>query len=161
LFGLSLTPAINNNTTPSPVVAVRRAKFSQRWQVVNGKRAQVVEIALSNILPMSAHSVNTSLNSRYEISIAGRGIQTITSGSVHRLAPGDQVHFDVLVTGTKDGGEAAVVIKDVETGKVIGESTGWVTSALIKEWKEADLDKHESPAWVLKIIFQHAELLLI
>ncbi|KAJ7577830.1 glycoside hydrolase family 29 protein [Mycena floridula] len=147
LFGLALSPALApSNTLKSSSLAIRRTRFTSRWEIVNEIRAQAVEVTLANLLPSSSTvSSKTSLNSRHEIAVVGPGIKTISPGVLYRLGPGDQVQVDVFVTGAQDGSNATVILK----GKLSGESSGWKASSLIEHWTpDAEvLSKHETPTW--------------
>lgn len=146
-----MTPSLEPPTGPPlPQLSVRSAKFSTRWEDVDGQRAQAVAITLSNILPGSyATSLNATIDSRYEISVSGEGIFTIEPGVVYRLVPADQTRVDVLVLNNNNGtGNAMVTIKD-ESGNIVGTSEGWSIVPLRTEWTaDADvLTTHETPTW--------------
>ncbi|ESK90547.1 glycoside hydrolase family 29 protein [Moniliophthora roreri MCA 2997] len=146
-FALSLSPSTNTSSLEN-ALALRRTRFTNRWETVDGVRAQAVEVTVANLLPTNALSLNTSLNSRHTIEVSGPGIQTLIPGVINRLVPGDQVRVDVLVSGVQDGTNATVEIKDSH-GQSLGTSEGWPTSALIEQWS-ADanmLSKHETPTW--------------
>lgn len=132
-----------------PQLSVRSAQFSTRWEDINGQRAQAVAITLANILPGSyATSPNASITSRYEISVSGDGVSTITPGLVYRLVPADQARVDVFILNDGGTGNATVTIKN-EFGNVIGTSVGWPIVPLRTEWTaDADvLATHETPTW--------------
>ncbi|KAG1794155.1 glycoside hydrolase family 29 protein [Suillus plorans] len=150
IFALSMTPSFEPTSgLLMPQLSVRSAEFSTRWEDINGKRAQAVAITLANLLPGSyAISSNTSINSRYEISVTGEGVSTVTPGLVYRLVPTDQVRMDVFVLNNDGKGNATITIKD-EFGNVIGTSMGWPIALLRTEWTaEANvLATHETPTW--------------
>lgn len=162
LFGLSFSPSIvANGTSTGPALSVRRAKFTSRWETINGNRAQAVEVTLANLLPAHTLAPNTSITNTHNITITGAGIKTVGSGSVYRLVPGDQARVDVFVTGSRANGTANVQIADSD-GRSIGSSAGWPTSPLIEKWT-ADakvLSAHETPTWVryrLPITFSNSK----
>jgi alpha-L-fucosidase len=132
-----------------PDIAVRRVKFSQRWEDINGVRAQAVAVTFANLLPNKLLSKNTSLNGNFVIEVAGRGIRLVQPGTFHRLTPGDQVTTDVFVTGSKKGTNATITLKD-SAGHVLGTSDGWSVQPLIEEWTADSelLSMHETPTWV-------------
>lgn len=148
LFSMAITPS-NTSINNAPALAIRRARFTSRWEIVNGTRAQAVQVTIANLLPNSMSSLNTSLNSKHTVEISGPGITTVTPGILNRLVPGDQARVDVLITGSTTGSNATVVIKD-SAGNVIGQSSGWTTTALIEEYTAdaASLSAHETPTWV-------------
>lgn len=128
---------------------MRQARFSTRWELVNGVRAQAVQVTVANMLPAFTLSPETSIHSEVLVSIEGEGIETISSGSIYRLVPSDQARVDVFVTGSKSGGLATVRLRDSH-GNDLGSSEGWTTAPLITEWTpDADVLKmHETPSWV-------------
>ncbi|KAG2123005.1 glycoside hydrolase family 29 protein [Suillus cothurnatus] len=150
IFALSVTPSFEPTSgLLAPQLSVRSAKFSTKWEDVNGQRAQVVAITLANLLPGSyATSSNASINSQYEISVVGEGVSTVTPGLVYRLVPADQARVDVLVLNNGGTGNATVTIKD-ELGNIVGTSEGWPIVPLRTEWTaDADvLSTHETPTW--------------
>ncbi|KAE9386558.1 glycoside hydrolase family 29 protein [Gymnopus androsaceus JB14] len=147
LFSMAITPS-NTTINNAPALVIRRARFTSRWEMVNGTRAQAVQVTIANLLPNSMSSLNTSLNSKHTVEISGPGITTVTPGILNRLVPGDQARVDVLITGSTTGSNATVVIKD-SAGNVIGQSSGWTTTALIEEYTAdaASLSAHETPTW--------------
>lgn len=137
------------SSPPQPALSVRQARFTTRWEVVNGVRAQAVEVTLANLLPAFTLSLQTTVNTQLNISIAGAGVKTLAQGVVYRLVPGDQARVDVFVSGSRSGGVASVQIKD-KHGNDWGTSEGWEMSPLIDDWTadKAVLSKHETPTWV-------------
>lgn len=160
LFALAISPSIStlpasssSDTTDSEnqLLSIRRTRFTSRWEIINGVKAQAVEVTISNLLRSSLGvSQNTSINSNHSISIQGPGIETVSDGVFYRLVPGDQIRVDVFVVGAKDGVKATVLVQDTQTGKTTGQSDGWESSALIESWTTdpAVLSKHETPTWV-------------
>ncbi|KAG5651587.1 hypothetical protein H0H81_008141 [Sphagnurus paluster] len=150
LFAMSLTQSTAPPTAAAaPSLSVRQARFTSRWETINGVRAQAVEITLANLLPAFTLSPATSVNTRLDILISGAGIKTVKPGAVFRLVPGDQTRVDVFVTGSKANGVASVHIQDA-SGKDWGTSDGWPTSKFVDNWT-ADtelLKTHETPTWV-------------
>ncbi|KAG6867295.1 hypothetical protein C0993_004873, partial [Termitomyces sp. T159_Od127] len=149
LFAITLSPSKPPIQNSGPVLSVRQARFSTRWELINGIRAQAVEVTLANMLPAFTLSPETSIHSEVFVSIEGAGIETLSSGSIYRLVPSDQVRVDVFVTGSKAGGHATVNLRD-KHGNDLGSSEGWATTPLIEEWTpDADvLRMHETPSWV-------------
>ncbi|KAJ6590514.1 glycoside hydrolase family 29 protein [Mycena vulgaris] len=147
VFGLSITPS-TTDTPDAPALAVRRARFTTRWDVIDGVRAQAVEVTLANLLPSAMLSRNTSLTSPHTIEVVGPGIQTVAPGVVNRLVPADQARVDVFVTGSRPNGRAVVQIRDA-AGALVATSGEWETSPLIDNWTPdaASLGMHETPAW--------------
>jgi alpha-L-fucosidase len=147
---MTFSPSISSSANSTgPAVAVRRARFTSRWEDFNGTRAQAVQVTLANLLPSMALSMNTSLNGNFSVEISGPGIHLVSPGTVHRLTPGDQVTTDVYITGSKNGTNTAVTLKDRD-GSVIGTSSGWPASPLIQNWTadSSVLGAHETPTWV-------------
>ncbi|KAK7032171.1 hypothetical protein VNI00_013345 [Paramarasmius palmivorus] len=143
--------AISPSTSPDssgPPLAIRRARFTNRWETVGDTRAQVVEVTVANLLPSNAISANNSLNAKHTVEISGFGIQTLTPGVINRLVPGDQVRVDVLVSGAQSDTNATVELKDA-SGQSLGTSDGWPATALIEQWtSDTDvLSEHETPTW--------------
>ncbi|RDB20778.1 Alpha-L-fucosidase [Hypsizygus marmoreus] len=155
VFAMSLSPStIFENNVSSPALSVRRARFTSRWEMINGERAQAVEVTLANLLPAFLLSFGSSITSRHEITIRGAGIETLSSGFVYRLVPGDQARVDVFVIGSPNDGRASVHIQDSQ-GREIGSSDGWTTSSLIENWTPDPkvLSIHETPSWWNKAKF--------
>ncbi|KAJ6631221.1 glycoside hydrolase family 29 protein [Mycena sp. CBHHK59/15] len=148
LFALSLTPSASADTRAGPALAVRRTRFTTRWEDVGGARAQAVEVTLANLLPSRSLSRNTSIATRHTVEVLGPGVCTVAPGVINRLVPGDQARVDVLVTGVQQNGSAVVRVRDAE-GRVVGASGGWAASPLVEEWtpEEGVLGMHETPAW--------------
>jgi alpha-L-fucosidase len=150
LFGMVFSPSTSPSANSTgPVVAVRRARFTSRWEDFNGTRAQAVQVTLANLLPSVALSTNTSLNGNFSVEISGPGIHLVSPGTIHRLTPGDQATTDVYITGSRNGTNATVTLKNGD-GNVVGTSSGWPASPLIQSWT-ADgsvLGAHETPTWV-------------
>ncbi|KAJ7695508.1 glycoside hydrolase family 29 protein [Mycena rosella] len=147
VFGLSITPS-TTDTTNGPALAVRRARFTTRWDDIDGVRAQAVEVTLANLLPSFTMSPNTSITNTHTVELVGPGIQTVSPGVINRLVPADQARVDVFVTGSRVNGTAVVQIRD-SAGIVVATSGEWKTSPLIDNWTpDADvLGMHETPAW--------------
>lgn len=148
VFGLSITPSIID-TTPGPALAVRRARFTTRWDDINGTRAQAVEVTLANLLPSFTLSRNTSITAPHTIELVGNGIQTVSPGVINRLVPADQARVDVFVTGSRVNGSAVVQIRD-SSGTVVAKSLAFPTSPLVENWTPdvESLSMHETPSWV-------------
>ncbi|KZT22439.1 glycoside hydrolase family 29 protein [Neolentinus lepideus HHB14362 ss-1] len=149
IFAISITPSApsSSENVTGLILSIRRAQFSTRWAQVNETRAQAVQVTLANLLPISALSANTSINSPYTIEISGPTVSTVVSGTIKRLVPSDQVSVDVLVI-TNGTSNATVTIKD-EQGTVVGLSGGWPAMPIPAEWT-ADpelLGTHETPTW--------------
>ncbi|KAF9075445.1 glycoside hydrolase family 29 protein [Rhodocollybia butyracea] len=147
LFSVAFSPS-STSTTDSPALVIRRAVFSSRWELVNGTRAQAVQVTVANLLPASVFSANTSINSKHTIEISGSGITTLAPGALNRLTPGDQARVDVLITGATSGSNATIVIRNAN-GDVVGQSTGWPATALVENYSAdvASLSAHETPTW--------------
>lgn len=125
-------------------------QFSTRWEEVNGQRAQVVAITLANLLSGNLASLPyTSVQSKYEVEVIGKGVKTVRPGVINRLVAGDQARFDVLVLSDDSNGNATVRIRDAQ-GKVVATSTGWPITPLRQTWTadESVLAMHEPPTWV-------------
>ncbi|KAF5374668.1 hypothetical protein D9615_009002 [Tricholomella constricta] len=152
VFAMSLSQSTApTSRPPGPSLSVRQARFTTRWEMINGVRAQAVEVTLANLLPASELAPITSVNTRLDISIVGEGIETLAQGSVFRLVPGDQARVDVFVRGSRANGLASVHIQDSK-GNHHGSSDGWPTSPLVDNWT-ADprlLKTHETPTWVVE-----------
>ncbi|KAJ6626716.1 glycoside hydrolase family 29 protein [Mycena sp. CBHHK59/15] len=150
LFAISMSPSAvpaAAHPIPAPSLAVRRARFTTRWETVRGVRAQAVEVTLANLLPSYALARSASIASPHQIEVVGAGITTLSAGVVRRLVPGDQARVDVLVVGCR-AGAAVVQVRD-RNGRVVLRSQEWETSPLVDSWT-ADagvLATHESPTW--------------
>ncbi|KAJ6486823.1 glycoside hydrolase family 29 protein [Mycena sanguinolenta] len=147
VFGLTITPSITD-TSEGPALSVRRARFTTRWQDINGVRAQAVEVTLANLLPGSTLSQNTSITTPHTVELVGPGMQTVSAAVINRLVPADQARVDVFVTGATVNGNAVVQIRD-STGNVVATSGEFPTSPLVENYT-ADTDSlsmHETPSW--------------
>jgi alpha-L-fucosidase len=149
MFAISLTPSVNASSVDEPVLSVRQARFTTRWESVNDTQVQSVEVALDNLLPISAFSQNTSITSPITIELSGSGLTTVTPGTINRLIASDRVRTDVLITSGNLTGNATVVLKDA-SGNTIGVSDGWPITPLPEKWTTDPslLLTHESPTWV-------------
>ncbi|KAJ7484667.1 glycoside hydrolase family 29 protein [Mycena latifolia] len=147
VFGLSITPS-TTNATAGPALAIRRARFTTRWDVIDGARAQAVEVTLANLLPSFTMSRNTSITNPHTVELVGPGIQTVSRGVINRLVPGDQVRVDVFATGSHANGSAVVQIRD-SAGNLAATSPEYETSPLVENWTpDPDvLAMHETPSW--------------
>ncbi|KAJ7847700.1 glycoside hydrolase family 29 protein [Mycena olivaceomarginata] len=147
VFGLSITPS-TTNTSGGPALAIRRARFTTRWEDIEGVRAQAVEVTLANLLPAFAISRNTSITTRHTVELVGSGIQTVIPGVINRLVPADQVRVDVFMTGSTANGNATIQIRD-SSGNVVATSGEFPTSPLVENYTpDADsLSMHETPSW--------------
>ncbi|KAJ7073184.1 glycoside hydrolase family 29 protein [Mycena amicta] len=160
LFAVSVSLAADsdanlNATSKSvePALAIRGARFTNRWDTIDGERAQAVAITLANVLPTAARS--GAITSAHTIELSGGGITTVQRGVVKRLVPGDQARVDVFVVGVPaknaDKSKVAVVVRD-KSGKVVLTSAlppGTEVTPLVEEWT-ADvgvLERHETPTW--------------
>ncbi|KAK0448931.1 glycoside hydrolase family 29 protein, partial [Desarmillaria tabescens] len=148
IFAMAFSPSVVPAEASKPELAIRRVRFTTRWEAVNSTRAQVVEVTVANMLPTRLLSVETSLRSKHEISISGSGVDTLVPGVISRLVVGDQVTVEVLVSGSRAGGNAIVTVED-SNGGIVGTSAGWPVSPLVEHWT-ADVDllrTHETPSW--------------
>ncbi|KAG6840365.1 hypothetical protein C0991_007181, partial [Blastosporella zonata] len=145
---MSLTPSATANTSIDSSISVRRTRFTTRWEELDGRRAQAVEVTIANLLPAFTLSRETSVSDELRVSITGEHIQMVASASIHRLVPSDQVKVDVFVTGSRQDGHAIVHIHDSH-GNELGSSAGWITSPLVDEWSANAtlLRTHETPSW--------------
>ena len=109
---------------------------------------------MANVLPTRLLSAETSLRSKHQVSVSGSGVDTLVSGVINRLVPGDQVTVEVFVSGNRAGGNAVVTVED-SNGDTLGTSSGWTISPLVEHWTpDADiLRTHETPSWVSGSIY--------
>ncbi|KAJ7637069.1 glycoside hydrolase family 29 protein [Roridomyces roridus] len=144
VFALSFTPSMPAGT--GLALAVRRARFTTRWDDSLGARAQAIEVTLANLLPSHTLGKNTSLLGRHTVEVVGNGLQTVSPGVINRLVPADQARVDVLVTGASS--TATVNVRDA-AGNVVLTSGGWATSPLVEQYTAdaESLSMHEAPAW--------------
>jgi alpha-L-fucosidase len=148
IFAISISPsAFPSGQTSGPVLSVRRASFTSRWEIVDGVRLQAVEVTLANLLPSHTISADTSVTSLREIEVSGTNVETALLGIIYRLVPADQVKVDVLVSNTATGGNATVKIKDAQGNTDL--SRGWLITPLQQQWTadERSLSAHETPTW--------------
>ncbi|KAL0955485.1 hypothetical protein HGRIS_001725 [Hohenbuehelia grisea] len=148
LFALSLSESTPQSSNSTPALAIRRMRFTSRWELVDGVRAQAVEVTLANTLPSRSLAPQTSLIGIHQLTITGDGIRTLAPGVIHRLVPGDQARVDVLVSGSQDGILSTIHVTDANNNSVV-ESSGWPATPLVENWTpDADLlATHESPSW--------------
>ncbi|KAJ7183877.1 glycoside hydrolase family 29 protein [Mycena filopes] len=157
LFALAISPSVASVNASDPLsgakvepqLSIRRARFTTRWETVNGQRTQAVEVALANLLPGFVGAAGAGADSTpYSIEVAGAGVRTLVRGVVRRLVPGDQARVDVLVTGGVGKGEAEVVVRDARGREVLREG-GWAVAGLVGQWTaEKDvLERHQTPSW--------------
>ncbi|KAF7350653.1 Glycoside hydrolase family 29 protein [Mycena sanguinolenta] len=162
LFAMAVSPStsISNtdeavNSGARPALAIRRARFTTRWDTVNGVRAQAVQVALTNMLPSAAFARSNAsasplaITAAHTIEVVGPGLTTLAWGVVNRLVPGDQGLVDVFVANSNSSGaEATVVVRD-ENGEIVLSSDGWPVEGLVETWTadKAVLERHETPTW--------------
>ncbi|KIM86066.1 glycoside hydrolase family 29 protein [Piloderma croceum F 1598] len=146
LFAVSFTPSAAEQTV-GPALLVRRARFTTKWEDVDGVRAQVVEVTIANLAPATAFS-SGSVTSPFEVYIVGSDTITVSPGYVNRLVASDQVRVDVLVYGTSSNGNVAVQINN-SFGKILTVSDGWPVTPLRETWTPDTgvLSTHETPTW--------------
>ncbi|KAF7317479.1 Glycoside hydrolase family 29 protein [Mycena kentingensis (nom. inval.)] len=161
LFAMSITPCA---ATPqsSPALAIRRARFTNRWEDVGGRtRAQAVAVTLANLLPTaSGNASGAALKSPHTIELAGGGISTVQAGVVNRLVPGDQARVDVLIAADRGAGDESsveVIVKDSRGMLVLRSALppGTEMSEFVQSWTPdvGSLEKHETPTWWNKAKF--------
>ncbi|KAG6332762.1 hypothetical protein ID866_6327 [Astraeus odoratus] len=150
IFALTLTPCVvPRSELTGPAISIRNARFTTRWDDVDGKRAQAVEITVANMLPAKfAASELASISSKYSIEVTGPGLKTVSPGHIYRFVPADQARVDVLVFNKVGTGKATVRITDSQ-GNVVGVSKGWSISPLREHWipDGSVLATHETPTW--------------
>ncbi|KAJ7627477.1 glycoside hydrolase family 29 protein [Roridomyces roridus] len=148
LFAMSISPSSIVENPTAPNLVVRNARFTTRWEDVDGVRAQAVQVTLANMLPTFTLSHSTAITAPHAIEVVGAGITTLVPGVVKRLVPGDQARVDVLVTGTTQGGRASVRVRD-DLDRVVLESEEWDVTPLVETWTPdaAVLATHETPSW--------------
>ncbi|KAF7362678.1 Glycoside hydrolase [Mycena venus] len=156
LFAMAVSPSVPS--TAKPALAIRRARFTTRWDTVKSARAQAVEVTLANMLPSASFSTLNStaspralaITSPHTIELTGPGITTLAKGTVKRLVPGDQARVDVFVSNTNSAvkGTATVVVRDA-LGRVVLSSDGWAMAPLVETWtaEKEVLERHETPSW--------------
>ena len=150
VFALSMSEsACSWCNISAPTISVRRVRFTTKWEVVNGMRAQVVEVTLANLTPQSRFSRSTSIASRHEIEVVGTELTTVVPGVVHRLVASDQVRINVLVSVAQSSGNATVRVVD-SFGNIFTDAAGWPIRSLPEIWTpDAEvLGTHETPTWV-------------
>lgn len=148
IFAMAFSPSVVPVEASKPQLAIRRVRFTTRWEAVNGTRAQVVEVTVANLIPTRLSSADTSLRSKHQIFVSGSGVDTLVPGVISRLVPGDQVTVEIFVLGSSAGGNAVVTVDD-SNGDTVGTSSGWSISPLVTHWTpDADvLRTHETPSW--------------
>lgn len=151
IFAISIsTTADSSRNITAPMLSVRRVRSTSRWEVVDGVRAQVVEVTLANLTPQIAFSQQTSVTSRHEVEVIGPGLTTVVPGVIHRLVASDQVRVEVLVEVARSCQNARIRIKDSLGNVFSDDATMWPVSPLLETWT-ADatvLSTHETPTWV-------------
>ncbi|KAJ3891702.1 glycoside hydrolase family 29 protein [Lentinula edodes] len=147
IFSMAFSPS-SISVADGPSLVVRRARFTSRWEMVNNTRAQAVQVTIANLLPTFSVSAKTSINSKHTIEISGPSVTTVSPGVVNRLVPGDQARVDVLITGSTTGSKTTIIIKNF-TGNIVGESSGWPSTALATTYTAdtTSLSAHETPSW--------------
>ncbi|KAL0063214.1 hypothetical protein AAF712_009912 [Marasmius tenuissimus] len=133
-FAINFSPSSDPSQSSGAALAVRRVRFTNRWETVNNVRAQAVEVTLANLLPGNTLSANTSLT----FETHHRDIGTWHSDSDAWSGQSSRSR----------GSNASMVVKD-NGGTTVGTSDGWAASPLIEEWTPdaSVLAKHETPAW--------------
>ncbi|KAF8177465.1 glycoside hydrolase family 29 protein [Mycena galopus ATCC 62051] len=144
------------NANASPALAIRRARFTTRWDTVNGVRAQAVQVALDNMLPSAAFATSSnagstalSITSPHTIELTGSRLTTLARGVVNRLVPGDQARVDVFVANNAAENETATVVVRNSQGQIVLSSDGWAVAPLVETWtaEKEVLERHETPTW--------------
>ncbi|EIW76474.1 glycoside hydrolase family 29 protein [Coniophora puteana RWD-64-598 SS2] len=148
LFALSATP-VACQTDNGPALAFRRVRLTSRWELVNGTRAQAVEVTLANLTPVTAFET-ASITTPLKVTVSGPSFSTVRPGIIYRLTAADQVRVDVLVENLTqmESNELTVVVED-ESGQVVASSSGWRAMSRREEFATSDqaLEHHETPTW--------------
>ncbi|KAK7057925.1 glycoside hydrolase family 29 protein [Favolaschia claudopus] len=156
LFAMSITPSAPS-ADGKAALAVRRTRFTTRWDMVDGARAQAVQVTLANTLPSAAFgnasTSSISITSPHTVEIVSPGFKTLQRGVVNRLVPGDQARVDVFVLNeacmvNESTTTATVVVRDAR-GRVVLSSGGWAVTPLVEKWtsEKEVLERHETPTW--------------
>jgi hypothetical protein len=121
-----------------PALSVQSVRPTQKW---TDHETQVVEVTVNNA------GSECFAGSGLSVSLQGEGFETVQTGTIKRLCPGEQKIVQVGVQGSSEGpGDVRVIIDDGQhlRSKVLGDiKIGFL------EWT-SDLDviaKHEAPDW--------------
>lgn len=117
-------------------IQVQSVRPTQKW---SGNGTQIIELTLNNA------GTDCVSGDGLKISIAGRNVSTINSGTLKRLCPGDQKRVDVGVIG-KSSGSISVTLND----GIHEQTTAFNNIEIGLTSYTSDLEslaKHESPDW--------------
>ncbi|TDL21983.1 glycoside hydrolase [Rickenella mellea] len=132
--------------TNSPSIEVVAVRFAQKWDTIDGVKAQIVEIKIANT--EKHQTLNTSITSAHTVNLVGNGITTRQNGSLYRLVAGDEVVVSVLVSTSSSKGAVIVEVRN-SSGDIVLRSKNWPIAPLRTSWPKDNtvLNTHESPQW--------------
>lgn len=145
LFALSTVSAQEGS---GPVVKPAFVRATRRWEDVDGRKAQVVEVALINLRSLTAIDDKRAWAGPQEVSLKGSSFKTIRPARVSRLIPGDQVTVDVLVEPTSESASfdgAEVVLSGGESHPV--KVTGSHIVHDHTQWTAEQAEGHSAAKW--------------
>lgn len=144
VFALTLVP-ITADDSESPQLEVQYARSTQKW-IDGTDKAQIIEVSVNNVgseFLLRDHAAR--------IDVKSPGLETVSEGTLHRLAPGDQAKVEIGVKnkhGVKAGetGPATIVIsgKGIESSKYMFKATYGIRPY---EATDESVYAHESPNW--------------
>lgn len=144
------TPALeSNSSSTSPQLFVESVQASQRWEYVDGKQVQYVEVTVVNTPGLIGG--DESHQRAFTVELKSPSACSTYPVKVTRLAKGAFLRLDVPITGGNGDLESgSVTIKDDKTGQTIAQSSGWqYRPGLVPyDWKdEASMSRVQAPNW--------------
>lgn len=120
-----------------PSVGVQSVKPTQQWNGSGDSRSQTVEVIVNNAGTECVHGDGLT------VSISGNDIQTVSTGHIKRLCPGDQKSVRVSVTGS---GTCAVSVSLTYRNTTTSHPFSSLSFGLTP-WTSSNLAAHSSPQW--------------
>lgn len=139
---LVTTPALQNESQKQ--FFVESVQFTQRWDDIDGKRFQFVEVVVVNT-PSQGNATRP-----ITMEVHSRSAKTLNPTKVTRLPKSNFIRVDVPITGGNGAKErATVTIRDANSGEWLTISPGWLVQPGLTDYDSSDasLSRIQAPNW--------------
>lgn len=136
------TPALQRESQKQ--FFVESVQFTQRWDDIDGKRVQFVEVVIVNT-PNHSNATQS-----ITVEVHSRSAKTVKPTKVTRLPKGNFIRVDVPITGGTGSKErATVTIRDAKSGESLTASSGWLVQPGLTDYDSSDasLSRVQAPNW--------------
>lgn len=169
VFAASYTPAqVPSQPGLETKVQVSSAWATRRWDTVDGRRGQVIEVTLTNPLSVTHHGDPDSWAAHViSARVSGSGFTTIRPGRLARLMPGDKMMIEVLVAPSDPTADFTDAHIELASGNQVWNTALHVEgSKIVQDWTKwtdevEDLEQHSSPSWFADAKFGVSCFLLV